>query len=64
MDTDDLEPLHTKEKPGAKKVNLDEMSIEAIGAYIADLEAEINRAKSAVKDKEQARNGAESLFKN
>ncbi len=59
MDDDDLEPQRPKEK----KVNLEEMSIEAIGEYIAGLKAEIERAGSAVKLKESARDGAQSLFK-
>ncbi|MDH5188637.1 MAG: DUF1192 domain-containing protein [Rhodospirillaceae bacterium] len=59
MNDEDIEPLKLKEK----LVNLDEMSIEAIGEYIAKLKAEITRAQSAVKLKEEARNGANSLFK-
>ncbi|MDH5488855.1 MAG: DUF1192 domain-containing protein [Rhodospirillaceae bacterium] len=59
MNDEDLEPLKLQEK----QVNLDEMSIEAIGEYIAKLEAEIARAQSAVKLKKDARDGANSLFK-
>jgi uncharacterized small protein (DUF1192 family) len=39
------------------------MSIEALGEYIAELEAEIARAKAAISAKETARDGAESVFK-
>ena len=59
MDDEDLEPQRTKEK----KINLEEMSIAAIGEHIAQLEAEIALAKSAIKLKESARDGAQSLFK-
>ncbi|MDP6774170.1 MAG: DUF1192 family protein [Rhodospirillales bacterium] len=59
MDTDDLEPV--KKKPAPKK--LEEMSLEALGDYIAELEAEITRAREAIALKEEARQGAESVFK-
>jgi len=59
MEWNDLEPL--KEKPKPK--NLDEMSIEALGEYIDELKAEIARAEAMIGDKENARDGAESVFK-
>ncbi|MBO6946944.1 MAG: DUF1192 domain-containing protein [Rhodospirillales bacterium] len=59
MDTDDLEP---KNKQAPKK-DLDVMSIEALGEYIEELETEIERVRSAIKLKEAARQGAESVFK-
>ncbi|MCK5778738.1 MAG: DUF1192 domain-containing protein [Rhodospirillales bacterium] len=59
MDTDDLEP---KNKQAPKK-DLDVMSIEALGEYIGELEAEIERVRAAIKLKEEARQGAESFFK-
>ncbi|MCP5370642.1 MAG: DUF1192 domain-containing protein [Hyphomicrobiales bacterium] len=59
MDTDDLEPRKKK----LQLKNLEEMSIEALGAYIADLEAEIARTKEMIAKKEEARRGAESFFK-
>jgi uncharacterized small protein (DUF1192 family) len=59
MDTDDLEPI--KNKPVPK--NLDIMSIEALRDYIADLRAEITRAEGMIAAKEQARAGAESVFR-
>ncbi len=59
MDVDDLEPKH--QKPAPK--NLDELSIEALGEYIEDMETEILRVRAAIAAKELARNGAESVFK-
>jgi len=59
MDVDDLEPQH--EQP--KKKNLEILSIEALRGYIAELEAEIGRANDAIRAKEAARTGAESVFK-
>ena len=59
MDTDDLEPRAPKAAPK----NLDEMSIEAIEAYIAGLEAEIARAQTAIAAKRNFRQGAEQFFK-
>jgi len=59
MDSDDLEPPKKKAAPK----DLDIMSIEALGEYIAALEAEIARARAAIGAKEAARSGAESVFK-
>ncbi|MBO6521520.1 MAG: DUF1192 domain-containing protein [Rhodospirillales bacterium] len=59
MDIDDLEPK--KQKP--PKVDLEVMSIEALGEYIEELETEIARVRDAIKLKEAARAGAESVFK-
>lgn len=59
MDTDDLEP----EKKIERLKNLEIMSIEALGEYMADLEAEIERARAQIAKKEKARLGAESVFK-
>jgi uncharacterized small protein (DUF1192 family) len=59
MDPDDLEP---RKKPAEKK-NLDIMSIEALNDYIAELEAEIARAREAIAHKESARNAADAVFK-
>ncbi len=58
MDTDDLEPA--KKKPELKK--LEEMSLEALGEYIGEMEAEIARVREAIALKEEARQGAESVF--
>ena len=59
MDLEDLEPRH---RPPVKK-NLDVMSVEALGEYIAALEAEIERVRAAIAAKNAARAGAESVFK-
>jgi len=59
MDILDLEPRTPK--PELK--NLDEMSIEALQEYIEELELEIERVKEAISVKNQARDGAESVFK-
>ena len=59
MDTDDLEP--EKKKPKLK--DLEEMSIEALQEYIAEMEAEIARVREAIAGKEDARTGAEVFFK-
>jgi len=59
LDTDDLEP---RKKPPVLK-NLDEMSVAALEDYIAGLEAEIARARSAINAKRASRQGAEAFFK-
>lgn len=59
MDTDDLEPR--KPKPALKK--LDELGISDLKDYIAELEREIARTRSAIAAKEAARNGAATFFK-
>jgi uncharacterized small protein (DUF1192 family) len=59
MDTNDLEPEQKKPEPK----NLEEMSIEALEEYIAELEAEIARVREVIAGKEVARSGAEQFFK-
>jgi uncharacterized small protein (DUF1192 family) len=59
MDTDDLEP----QKQHSAPKNLEEMSIEALGEYIADLEAEIARVREAIKGKKGAHADADQFFK-
>ncbi len=59
MDLEDLEP-RAKEPP---KKNLEIMSIEALKAYIGELEAEIARTREAIALKEKARTGADAVFK-
>ena len=59
LDTDDLEPIVLEAKPK----NLEIMSIEALGEYIAELEAEIERARAEIALKNTARDGAESVFR-
>ncbi|MGB1876150.1 MAG: DUF1192 domain-containing protein [Rhodospirillaceae bacterium] len=59
MDAEDLEPLGKKVKPR----DLTVMSIEDLEEYIALMRAEIERTKAAIKAKQSARAGAESVFK-
>ena len=59
MDWNDLEAQ--KEKPNSK--NLEEMSIAALSEYIDELQVEIARVEAIIKSKEQARDGAELVFK-
>ena len=58
MELNNLEPLN----PKSKLKNLEEMSISALGKYIEELQTEIGRAKTMIRSKEAARNGAESVF--
>lgn len=59
MDWDDLEP----KKKVVEKKNLEVMGVAELSAYIAELEAEIERARGAIAGKQAARQGAESFFK-
>ncbi|MBC6439687.1 MAG: DUF1192 domain-containing protein [Rhodospirillales bacterium] len=59
MDIDDVEP----KRPTAKPRNLETMSIEALKDYVAELEAEIGRARAMINSKEGARASADSVFK-
>ena len=59
MEDDDL--AASKRKPA--RPDLDAMSIEALGEYIADLEAEIARAKAMIDKKEHARSTAAGVFR-
>ena len=61
MDTDDLEPLVPKAL--TKPKDLDVMSMEALAEYIGELEAEIDRVRNKIAEKESARGAAESVFK-
>ena len=59
MDTDDLDP--EKKKPEPK--NLEIMSIEALGEYIGELEAEIARVREAITAKQSAQSQADQFFR-
>ena len=59
MDIDGQEPVKTRSRP----MNLEIMSLDALQAYISDLEAEISRARSEIAAKEIARQGAEEVFR-
>lgn len=60
MDSDDLEPK--RPTLGAPK-DLEAMSIEALGDYITELEAEIDRVRAMITSKETARGAADAFFK-
>ena len=59
MDMDDLEPR----KANPVKRNLEEMSIADLNEYIQEMKEEIVRVQKAIEKKENARSGAESVFK-
>jgi uncharacterized small protein (DUF1192 family) len=59
MDIEDLEPRKT----AAPKGDLKGLSIGELTDYIAELEAEIQRARDQIKAKQSVRAGAEALFK-
>ena len=59
MDTDDLEPI--VKKPEIKDLEI--MSVEALGEYIEELQAEIKRVEVEIELKKKARAGAEDVFK-
>lgn len=60
MTTDDEE---LPRRPGGKPADLATWSVEELDAYIAKLEAEIERAREALEAKQSVRGAAEALFK-
>ncbi len=60
MEEQDLEP-RTQRK---KLKDLEVMSIEALEEYIAEMEAEIERAQAEIAAKRDHRSAAEDVFKN
>ena len=54
---DPEEPRNVKPKPR----DLEVMSVEALGEYIAEMEAEIARVREAIAGKSSARQDAESV---
>ena len=58
MDPDDLEPRAAPPKPR----NLETMGIDELEAYIADLGAEIDRARAAIAAKQKQKAAADKLF--
>jgi len=58
----DMDDLLTP-KPKVQTVNLETMGIAELEAHIANLEAEIDRARAVIAAKEKQRKGAEALFK-
>ncbi len=61
MDDDDLKLQHVEAKFQPR--NLAALSIEALADYIAELEADIARARETIAAKETARDSADSVFK-
>ncbi len=59
MDWEELDP----KKKVAEKRNLEVMGVAELNAYIAELEAEIERVRAAIAAKQSARQGAEAFFK-
>lgn len=59
MDDEDLAPR--KAKPQLK--NLDPISIEELGDYIAELKDEIARVEREIAKKQKVRDGAAALFR-
>jgi uncharacterized small protein (DUF1192 family) len=59
MDEEDLEPQRTK----PPRPPLDDLSIEELKAYTADLEDEILRVRAEIDKKDSHRKNVEGLFK-
>lgn len=59
MDESDLEPRRRMPQPK----NLEPLSIAELEAYIAELGAEIERARAEIDAKRRQRTGAEAIFK-
>ncbi|MBC7906943.1 MAG: DUF1192 domain-containing protein [Rhodospirillaceae bacterium] len=59
MDWDELDP----KKMAPEKKNLETMGVAELNAYIAELEAEIERTRATITRKQAAKQGAESFFK-
>ncbi len=59
MEEQDLEPRTQRKKPK----DLEIMSIEALEEYIAEMEAEIERARAEIAAKRDYRSAAEDVFK-
>ena len=59
MDADDLEPKTPRPKPR----DLEIMGVEELEEYIAELQAEIERARAVIEGKQSHKGAAEALFK-
>ncbi|MBV8392268.1 MAG: DUF1192 domain-containing protein [Alphaproteobacteria bacterium] len=59
FDLDDLDPRQKK----PQKLNLDELSVEALKDYVATLKAEIERVEAKIKAKQSHANAAAAFFK-
>ncbi|MEE8559875.1 MAG: DUF1192 domain-containing protein [Alphaproteobacteria bacterium] len=60
MDIEELEP-RKKEKPMPRK--LDDMGIDELAEYLAELNTETERVKAEIEGKKSYMAGAEALFK-
>jgi uncharacterized small protein (DUF1192 family) len=59
MNPDELEPKPQAPKPK----DLEPLSIAALGDYIAELQAEIDRARQVIERKKLARSAADGAFR-
>ncbi|MGK9169363.1 DUF1192 domain-containing protein [Inquilinus limosus] len=59
MDPEDLEPRQRKVQPKP----LDSLSVAELEEYIAELEAEIARARGVIAGKQSHKSAADALFK-
>ena len=59
MDPEDIEPRKTPAKPR----DLTALSIKELEDYVADMEAEIARARAMIDQKTRHRSGADALFR-
>ena len=59
MEEEDLQPRTVRPKPK----DLEVMSVESLHDYIAELEAEIERARGAIEAKQSWRGKADGFFK-
>jgi uncharacterized small protein (DUF1192 family) len=58
---DEEDPLPRSKKPEPR--NIEVLSIEALGEYIAELEAEIARVQAEIEAKRAHLSGAEAIFR-
>lgn len=58
MDLDDLEPQKQKPKPK----DLEDLGVEELEDYLAELEAEVLRVKDKITAKKSYKSGVDSLF--
>ncbi|MEE8507250.1 MAG: DUF1192 domain-containing protein [Kiloniellales bacterium] len=61
MDIEDLEPRKAQAEPIPKK--LDDMGIDELEEYLAELNAEAARVRAEIEGKKSYMAGAEALFK-
>ncbi len=61
MDIEDLEPRKAQAEPIPRK--LDDMGIDELEEYLAELNAEVDRVRVEIEGKKSYMAGAEALFK-